>query len=239
MITSLPAAERTVSVPLEGLSLPGTLAWPEHPSGVVIFSHGGNDLTRCSGSEAVARQLRSAGLATLRVDLLTPRERQDPARASETALLAGRLSAATDWVLEQPETGGLVPGYLGTGSGAGAALRAAAASGGLVGAVVTQGGRPDLAGDALYAVRAPTLLIAGAQDHAAAEASRQAYRCLNCPKRLVVVPGATAAFTEPGRLEEAGRWSAEWLVQHLVMVPRWQGGKGGYLGTAASAVLKP
>jgi putative phosphoribosyl transferase len=216
------AAERQVSVPLGSLAVPGVLAWPEHPSGVVLFAHGSDGETRRRERDALARQLRAAGLATLVFDLLTPREQEAPARGFEAALLAGRLGAATEWLLDQPESGGLVPGYLGLGTAAGAALRAAAASRGLVGAVVCHAGRPDLAGDALYGVRAPTLLIAGSHDETGLEPNRQAYRCLGCVKRLVVIPGAAGAFEDPVSLAEAGRWTAEWFVQHLVMVPRWQ-----------------
>lgn len=226
MTTSLlQAAARDVSVPLGSLTLPGTLAWPEHPSGLVIFAQGLGAGARPHRSALIARHLRSAGLATLVVDLLTPREREGPVGGFEGALLAGRLQAATEWVLGQAETSGLVPGYLGLGTGAAAALRAAAAGGALVAGVVTHGGRPDLAGDAIHAVRAPTLLIADSHDQSTLEPCRQAYRSLQCIKRLVVIPGATGATEERGSLE-AGQWTAEWFVYHLVLVPRRQAVRG-------------
>ena len=222
MITALTAAaERDVSVPLGKLTLPGTLAWPEHPSGMVLFAQGGDPGRRYHQREILARQLRAAGLATLVFDLLSPREQEDTAPGLDTALLAGRLGAATEWALEQPEASGLAPGYLGFGTAAGAALRAAALSGGLVGAVVSHAGRPDLAGDALYSVRAPTLFIAGGHDDALLEPNREAYRRLGCAKRLVVIPSSRGALDDRGSLQEAGRWTAEWFIQHLVLVPRW------------------
>jgi putative phosphoribosyl transferase len=227
MISILTAAERHISVPVGNLTLPGTLAWPEHPSGVVILAPGTGPAGRRQRTALVARQLRAAGLATLLVELLTPREREAPAGGFETAVVADRLQAATEWALEQPEVNGLVPGFLGIGNGAGAALLAAAAGGLRVGAVVSHAGRPDLAADALYAIRAPTLLIAAGHDEAVLEPNRRAYRCLSCVKRLVVIPSASGAFEDGKSMEEVGRWTAEWLVQHLVMVPRWAASRSG------------
>ena len=226
MISTLTAAERHVSVPVGNLTLPGSLAWPEHPSGVVILAPGTGPAGRRQRTALVARQLRAAGWATLLVELLTPREREEPAGGFETALVADRLQAATEWAFEQPDIHGLAPGYLGLGAGAGAALLAAA-EGARVGAVVSHAGRPDLAGDALYAVRAPTLLIAAGHDEAVLEPNRRAYRCLSCVKRLVVIPNASGAFEDGKSMEEVGRWTAEWLVQHLVMVPRWAASRSG------------
>ena len=223
MNSLLTAGERGVEIPMGRLALPGTLAWPCHPSGIVLFAHGSGSSRLSPRNAAVAGQLREAGLATLLFDLLTPREATQRANVFEIELLAERLRAATDWVIGQTEVAGLVPGYFGASTGAAAALRAAAASGTPVGAVVSRGGRPDLAGDALPKVRAPTLLIVGSRDETVLELNREAYRRLTCPKRLLVVPGATHLFEEPGTLEEAGRSAAGWFVEHLVMVPRWHG----------------
>jgi dienelactone hydrolase len=223
MLTS--AGERTVAVPVGPLELPGTLAWPAHPSGIVLFAHGSGSSRLSPRNIAVARQLRSAGLATLLFDLLTPSEAEQRSNVFEISLLAKRLRAATDWVVTQPEVAGLAPGYFGASTGAAAALVAAAAPGVPVGAVVSRGGRPDLAGDALPAVRAATLLIVGSRDDVVLELNRQASRRLNCVKRLVVISGATHLFEEPGTLEEAGGQAAEWLVEYLALVPRWQGAR--------------
>jgi putative phosphoribosyl transferase len=219
------AGERQVTVPIGRLSLPGTLAWPEHPSGLVLFAHGSGSSRLSPRNQAVARQLRAAGLATLLFDLLTPREADQRQNVFEIPLLAQRLRVATDWALTQPEVAGLAAGYFGASTGAAAALLAAALPGARVGAVVSRGGRPDLAGDALYSVRAPTLLIVGGRDEAVLELNRQAYRRLTCPKRLLVIPGATHLFEEPGTLEAAGEAAASWLLEHLVLVPRWRGAR--------------
>jgi dienelactone hydrolase len=219
------ASERTVAVPGGTRELPGTLAWPVHPSGIVLFAHGSGSSRLSPRNLAVARQMRSAGLATLLFDLLTPQEAELRTHVFDIALLATRLRAATDWVVRQPEVAGLMPGYFGASTGAAAALRAAASPGVPVGAVVSRGGRPDMAGDVLPLVRAPTLLIVGSRDEVVLELNRQAYRRLSCVKRLVVITGATHLFEEPGTLEEAGRWAAEWFVEHLAMVPRWKGSR--------------
>jgi predicted alpha/beta-hydrolase family hydrolase len=216
------AGERTAAVPVGPLDLPGTLAWPAHPSGIVLLAHGSGSSRSSPRNIAVAHQLRSAGLATLLFDLLTPREAEQRNNVFEIPLLAERIRAATDWVVGQPEVEGLMPGYFGASTGAAAALRAAVGSGVIVGAVVSRGGRPDLAGNALPAVRAPTLLIVGSHDEAVLELNRRAFRQLTCMKRLVVVAGATHLFEEPGTLEEAGRLAAGWFVEHLAMVPRWR-----------------
>jgi dienelactone hydrolase len=143
MLTS--AGERTVAVPVGPLELPGTLAWPAHPSGIVLFAHGSGSSRLSPRNIAVARQLRSAGLATLLFDLLTPSEAEQRSNVFEIPLLAKRLRAATDWVVTQPEVAGLAAGYFGASTGAAAALVAAAAPGIPVDAVVSRGGRPDLA----------------------------------------------------------------------------------------------
>lgn len=220
---STSAGRREVAVPVGALTLPGTLAWPDHPGGIVLFVHGSGSSRLSPRNAAVADQLRAAGLATLLFDLLTPREAELRANVFEIPLLAERLRAATAWVTGQPEMKGLTPGYFGASTGAAAALRAAAVPGAVVGAVVSRGGRPDLAGDSLPSVRAPTLLIVGSRDEGVLELNRQAYGRLTCVKQLLIIPGATHLFEEPGTLEEAGRAAAGWFVQHLIMAPRWHG----------------
>jgi putative phosphoribosyl transferase len=216
------AGERQVTVPIGRPGLPGTLAWPDHPSGLVLFAHGSGSSRISPRNQAVARQVRAAGLATLLFDLLTPAEAEQRQNVFEIPLLASRLRAAMDWAVSQPEVARLPAGYFGASTGAAAALLAASMPGARVGAVVSRGGRPDLAGDALYSVRAPTLLIVGSRDEEVLELNRRAYRRLTCPKRLLVIPGATHLFEEPGTLEAAGRAAASWLVEHLVLVPRWR-----------------
>jgi putative phosphoribosyl transferase len=216
------SGERALAVPAGNLQLPGTLAWPVHPSGIVLFAHGSGSSRLSPRNMAVARQLRDAGLATLLFDLLTEEESEARDNVFEIGLLAARLRIATDWVATQPEVVGLVPGYFGASTGAAAALCAAAAPGVPVGAVVSRGGRPDLAGDALHGVRAPTLLIVGSRDELVLALNRQALERLACVKRLVVIDGATHLFEEPGTLEQAGRWAAQWVVEHLAKVARWR-----------------
>lgn len=213
--------ERSVVVPAGRARLSGTLAWPEHPSGLVLFAHGSGSGRLSPRNQFVGRQIRGCGLATLLFDLLTDGESADPGLVFDIDLLAARLLVATEWVVEQPEAAGLPVGYFGASTGAAAALKAAARSTTPVRAVVSRGGRPDLAGDDLHRVTAPTLLIVGGRDTSVLELNRQALRRLTCTKRLVVVPGATHLFEEPGTLEDAGRWAAEWFIHYLAMERTW------------------
>jgi dienelactone hydrolase len=168
----------------------------------------------------VAWLLDEARLATLLIDLLTPDEEAIDARTAhlrfDIRLLAERLVGATDWLRQQPETRDLRIGYFGASTGAGAALVAAAERPHLVGAVVSRGGRPDLAGPALARVRAPTLLIVGGKDVSVIELNQAALAQLRCEKRLVIVPGATHLFEEPGALDVVARLAREWFERHLV-----------------------
>jgi putative phosphoribosyl transferase len=214
--------ERPVVVPAGLVRLSGTLASPEHPSGLVLFAHGSGSGRLSPRNQFVARQIRSCGLATLLFDLLSEKESADRSLVFDIDLLAARLLAATEWVVQQPEAAGLSIGYFGASTGAAAALKAAARSATPVRAVVSRGGRPDLACADLHLVTAPTLLIVGGRDPAVLELNRQALRRLTCTKRLVVVPGATHLFEEPGTLEDAGRWAAEWLIHYLAMERTWQ-----------------
>jgi putative phosphoribosyl transferase len=216
------AGNREVTLPLGRVALQGTLAWPDHPSGLVLFAHGSGSSRLSPRNQAVASRLRAAGLATLLFDLLTPHEAEQRQKVFEIPLLAARLRAATDWAVTQAEVASLPVGYFGASTGAAAALLAASLPGARVSGIVSRGGRPDLAGDALYSVRAPTLLIVGGRDEEVLELNRQAYRRLTCPKRLLVIPGATHLFEEPGTLEAAGQAAADWLVEQLVMAPHWR-----------------
>ena len=212
---SNPVTEREVTIPAARRGLPGTLALPAQPGGIVLFAHGSGSSRLSPRNQAVARQLRAAGLGTLLFDLLTEDEAAVRTRVFDIGLLARRLRTATEWVNMQPEARGLLLGYFGASTGAAAALKSAADTGFPVHAVVSRGGRPDLAGDDLPRVTAPTLLIVGSGDETVLELNRLAFARLRCPKRLVVVPGASHLFEEPGTLEEAGRWAAEWFERHL------------------------
>jgi putative phosphoribosyl transferase len=220
------AGERDLIVPVGAAGLPGTLAWPERPSALVLFAHGSGSSRLSPRNAAVAGQLRAAGLATFLFDLLTPREAERRANVFEIGLLAERLHEATRWIASQGEAAGLGLGYFGASTGAAAALQAAAMPGVRIGAVVSRGGRPDLAMEVLPRVQAATLLIVGSQDAAVLELNRHAYARLTCVKRLLVVHGAGHLFEEPGTLEEAGRAAAAWFVEHLSAAPRWEGPQG-------------
>jgi putative phosphoribosyl transferase len=198
-----------------GLSLAGDLTLPSKPLGVIAFAHGSGSSRLSPRNRAVARALNEAGLATLLFDLLTPAEEVDRANVFDIPLLASRLLAATRWLRRQPVTRELAIGYFGASTGAAAALIAAADVGGTVGAVVSRGGRPDLAAPRLGEVVAPTLLIVGGHDLQVLELNHQAQEQLRCPNHLAVVPGATHLFEEPGTLEEVARLAIDWFTRHL------------------------
>lgn len=213
-----------VRVPIGEVDLRGTLAVPEEPVGVVIFAHGSGSGRYSPRNRRVADKLQRGGLGTLLVDLLTEDEEAVDLRTRELrfdiGLLAERLVGATAWVVQQAATRELTVGYFGASTGGGAALVAAAhdatsARADRVGAVVSRGGRPDLAGDALPLVRAPTLLIVGGHDRPVIAMNEDAYAQLRCEKRLEIVPGATHLFEEPGTLDEVARLARGWFVDHL------------------------
>jgi dienelactone hydrolase len=186
---------------------------------VVLFAHGSGSSRHSPRNRYVAAKLREAGLATLLVDLLTPdEERADLVTGHlrfNIGLLARRLVAATDWLARAPETHGLRVGYFGASTGGGAALVAAAERPEVVDAVVSRGGRPDLASVALPLVRAPTLLIVGERDEQVIGLNEQAMARMRAPVRLEIVPRATHLFEEPGALEQVARLARDWLAQHL------------------------
>jgi dienelactone hydrolase len=211
--------ERTVRVPAGPVTLEGDLTVPEGTQGVVLFAHGSGSSRHSPRNRRVAQLLNEARLATLLVDLLTPDEEVAERRTGhlrfDIGLLAERLVEAADWLGRQPDTRDLALGCFGASTGAAAALVAAAARPHTVSAVVSRGGRPDLAGPALPLVRAPTLLIVGGDDVTVLELNRQAAERLHCEKGLVVIPGATHLFEEPGALEEVARLARDWFERHL------------------------
>lgn len=207
--------ERAVRIPAGGVELAGTLTLPPGARGVVIFVHGSGSSRLSPRNIAVARALQAERLGTLLFDLLTEAEAGDRANVFDIELLADRLADVTRWFREEPEAGGLPVGYFGASTGGAAALVAAARAPEGVRAVVSRGGRPDLAGEYLTAVQAPTLLIVGGRDEVVLELNRDALAHLRCPKRLVVIPGATHLFEEPGTLEAVAREAAGWFTACL------------------------
>jgi len=213
-------AEREVRVPAGEVVLDGTLSLPAAARGVVLFAHGSGSSRFSPRNRAVAGTLQAAGLGTLLMDLLTREEEAVDMRTGhlrfDIGLLARRLVAATDWLRAEPATAKLAVGYFGSSTGGGAALVAAAMRSEDVAAVVSRGGRPDLAGPALPLVRAPTLLIVGGRDEVVIGMNREALAQLRAEARLEIVPGATHLFEEPGTLEEVARLARDWFVGHLV-----------------------
>jgi putative phosphoribosyl transferase len=190
------------------------LSVPTNPKGIVLFAHGSGSSRHSPRNRYVAAVLNEAGLATLLMDLLTPDEDVVENRF-DIGLLADRLAAATDRLADHDELKSLRVGYFGASTGGGAALVAAAQRPQIVGAVVSRGGRPDLAGDALPHVRAPTLLVVGGEDRPVIGMNREALAELRCEKRLEIVPGATHLFEEPGALEEVARLARTWFELYL------------------------
>ncbi|MCL4469567.1 MAG: alpha/beta hydrolase [Gammaproteobacteria bacterium] len=205
-----------VNIPADPVTLEGMLELPENASGIVLFAHGSGSSRLSPRNNYVARVLRDAGLGTLLIDLLTQHEDADYATRFDIPLLTRRLLAATSWLQNEARTKSLSIGYFGASTGAAAALRAAAAEGGKISAVVSRGGRPDLAGEeALGKVAASTLLIVGGFDDVVIGLNQAAYRLLKCEKELVIVPGATHLFEEPGTLEQVAKHAAHWFSQNL------------------------
>jgi putative phosphoribosyl transferase len=207
--------ERLVEIPSDGRKLGGILIVPKNAPGVVAFAHGSGSGRFSPRNQFVARVLQEGGLATLLLDLLAEEEAEDREKVFDIELLAHRLQDAATWLSQEPQTQTLRLGYFGASTGAGAALVAAARQPLLIGAVVSRGGRPDLARNYLPAVAAPTLLIVGGNDDVVIELNEQTFRRLRCPKELVIVPGATHLFEEPGTLAEVARLAKEWFGRYL------------------------
>jgi putative phosphoribosyl transferase len=216
--------ERLVRVPAGPVTLEGNLTLPEQSRGIVLFAHGSGSSRHSPRNRYVARLLNEAKLATLLIDLLTLHEEVIDARTAQLRfdidLLAERLVDATDWLTQFPDTKDLRIGYFGASTGAAAALAAAALRPDPVGAIVSRGGRPDLAGAALIRVRAPTLLIVGENDEQVIQLNRAALAQLRCEKQLVIVPGATHLFEEPGALDVVARLARDWFERHLIAMVR-------------------
>ena len=216
--------ERLVHVPAGSVTLDGNLTLPQGSRAVVLFAHGSGSSRHSPRNRYVARLLNEAKLATLLIDLLTLHEEVIDARTAQLRfdidLLAERLVDATDWLTQFPDTKDLRIGYFGASTGAAAALAAAALRPDPVGAIVSRGGRPDLAGAALIRVRAPTLLIVGENDEQVIQLNRAALAQLRCEKQLVIVPGATHLFEEPGALDVVARLARDWFERHLIAMVR-------------------
>jgi putative phosphoribosyl transferase len=212
--------EQLVRVPAGEVMLDGNLTLPEGSHAIVLFAHGSGSSRHSPRNRYVARLLNEANLSTLLIDLLTLDEEVIDARTAQLrfdiGLLAERLVATTDWLTQFPDTRQLRIGYFGASTGAAAALAAAALRTDVVGAVVSRGGRPDLAGAALMRVQAPTLLIVGENDGQVIQLNREALAQLRCEKQLMIVPGATHLFEEPGALDVVARLASDWFERHLV-----------------------
>lgn len=209
----------TLQIPAGEVTLTGDLEIPENARGLILFAHGSGSSRRSPRNQAVAEILRDAGMATLLFDLLTPHEEAEDAYSGhlrfDIGLLSQRLAIVTEEIVDDPHSRNLGLGYFGASTGGAAALRAAAALGSTIEAVVSRGGRPDLAGEALEHVTAPTLLIVGERDEEVLRLNEQAYAKLRCEKSLAIVPHATHLFSEPGALEEVARLAADWFRKHL------------------------
>jgi len=197
------------------IGLAADLAVPAAAKGIVVFAHGSGSSRLSPRNMFVARDLQNAGFGTLLFDLLTEAEAEDRNNVFDIPLLADRLLLATNWLTERTEVGDLPVGYFGASTGAAAALVAAAQSGAEVAAIVSRGGRPDLAGEALRRVTSPTLLIVGGDDLPTLAVNRDALAQLSCEKTLEIVPGATHLFEEPGTLEAVVRLARLWFGRHL------------------------
>jgi len=210
-----PARSEAVAPAAGEVRLAGYLTGPENAAGIVVFAHGSGSSRHSPRNRHVARLLNDADLGTLLFDLLTPAEELDRANVFDISLLARRLTEVTRWLRTQPRAAGAAVGYFGASTGAAAALWAAAEPGAGIAAVVSRGGRPDLARPRLGAVTAPTLLIVGGNDDVVLDLNRRAQAGLHCENHLAVVPGATHLFEEPGTLDAAAALARDWFVSHL------------------------
>lgn len=213
------ATPHTVNILIGSIQLEGELIIPQGAKGIVVFAHGSGSSRFSPRNQYVAEILRQNGLATLLMDLLTKEEERIDEETRELRfnipLLADRLAAATNWLVKEAKTKSLPVGYFGASTGAAAALIAAAKMGAVIFAVVSRGGRPDLADPYLSQVKAPTLLIVGGYDEIVIGMNEEAFRKLSCKKKMEIVPKATHLFEEPGALEEVSNLASAWFIDHL------------------------
>jgi putative phosphoribosyl transferase len=207
--------EQSVMIEKEHLSLSGFLRVPAEANGIVLFAHGSGSGRFSPRNRFVAQQLQQGGIATLLIDLLMTSEEEDRRNVFDIDLLADRIVMASAWLQDNSHTKQLPLGYFGASTGAGAALQAAARAPFQVGAVVSRGGRPDLAQRYLPEVAAPTLLLVGGEDYPVIEMNQHAHRLLGCPKQLTIIPGATHLFEEPGAIEQVAEQALRWFQRYL------------------------
>jgi len=212
---SLVNVEELVHIPADPVTLDGWLVLPGGAEAIVVFAHGSGSSRHSPRNKFVAEALQGEGLGTLLFDLLTREEDALYANRFNVPLLTDRLKSATRWIVQQPKAKGLAVGYFGASTGAAASLWAAADLGKDVRAVVSRGGRPDLAGPVLDRVEAPTLLIVGGRDYAVIDLNRGAYKRLTAVKDMKIIAGATHLFEEHGALEQVAHAAAEWFIRHL------------------------
>ncbi len=208
-------SESLVRIPVGSVKLEGTLSIPDGAEALVLFAHGGGSSRLSPRNNYVAQVLRKAGLATLLFDLLTEQEDRIYENRFDIPLIAKRLMSATQWIKTHSETEGMRIGYFGASTGAAAALQAAAEAGQDIGAIVSRGGRPDLAEPYLPSVHAPTLLIVGERDDVVIKLNKEAFQRITAEKDLVIVPGASHLFEEPGKLEDVARLATNWFTKYL------------------------
>jgi dienelactone hydrolase len=207
--------KKTVEIHLGDVILRGNLFIPEKATGIVLFSHGSGSSRLSPRNNFVAEVIQQEGLATLLFDLLTEKEDRIYENRFEIELLTERLIAVTNWVLRNPETKGLHPGYFGASTGAASALMAAAHFGDQIKSIVSRGGRPDLGMQNIEKVKAPTLLIVGGTDDLVIQLNQKAFEKLQCERKFEIVPGASHLFEEPGKLEIVARLSADWFSKWI------------------------
>lgn len=209
--------ETLAHIPVGQVHVEGMLELPANVQSIVLFAHGSGSSRHSKRNNYVAQVLQGSGIGTLLMDLLTPEEDADYQVRFDIPLLTHRLLAATSWIKAGQQTRHLPIGYFGASTGAAAALQAAAGFGEEIGAVVSRGGRPDMAGiNALESVKSPTLLLVGGWDDEVITLNREAYEHLRCTKELIIIPGATHLFSEPGTLEEVARQAAGWFGRYLM-----------------------
>ena len=211
------AFDKIVHIPADDVHIEGMLQLPENTRGIVIFAHGSGSSRHSPRNNYVARILHAGGMGTLLLDLLTPEEDMDYQVRFDIPLLTRRLLAATHWLQAEQQIQQLPMGYFGASTGAAAALQAAAALGNKIRAVVSRGGRPDMAGaDDLSRVSSPTLLLIGGLDDIVIELNQEAYSQMHCTKHITIIPGATHLFEEPGTLEPVASLACDWFKQYLI-----------------------